>query len=74
MAGMLLMGLIGTGLLLALVLALIWAVGRLFPAERRPERDVVHGTLRRRYAAGEISEAEYLQALHALDGDTRSLV
>jgi uncharacterized membrane protein len=74
MAGMLLMGLVGTGLLLAVVLAAIWAVGRLFPAERRPERDVVHATLRRRYAAGEISEAEYVQALHVLDGDQRLLV
>jgi uncharacterized membrane protein len=74
MAGMLLMGLVGTGLLLALILALIWAVGRLFPAERHPERDVIHATLRRRYTTGEISEAEYLQALHALDGDPRLLV
>jgi hypothetical protein len=35
---------------------------------------VVHATLQRRYAAGEISQAEYLRALHTLNGDQRLLV
>lgn len=74
MAGMLLMGVLRTGVLLALVLALIWVAGRLFPTERRTDEDVVRVTLERRYASGEISQAEYLQALHTLDYDGRLLV
>jgi uncharacterized membrane protein len=74
MADMLLMGVLGAGVLLALALALIWVVGRLFPNERRTEEDIVRATLQRRYALGEISQAEYLQALHTLDYDERLLV
>lgn len=69
MAGMLLMGAVWVAFLLALVFALVWVAGRLFPVERRTEADVVRATLQRRYASGDISEAEYLQTLHALGRD-----
>ncbi|HEX8730798.1 MAG TPA: hypothetical protein VF725_01950 [Ktedonobacterales bacterium] len=74
MAGMLLMGVLVTGSLVALVLALIWLAGRLFPHERRTDDEAARATLRRRYAAGQITEAEYLRALHALGHDERLLV
>ena len=51
------------GTLVALV---IWAVLALFPRERRSDGDTAREVLKRRYAAGEISEAEYQQALKAL--------
>ncbi len=69
MAGMFLMGAFWVAFLLALVLVVAWIAGRLFPVERRAEADVVRATLQRRYATGEISEAEYLQALHILGRD-----
>jgi uncharacterized membrane protein len=74
MAGMLLMGILGIGLLLALLLTVIWIAGRLFPFERRSASALTRVTLQRRYAAGEISEAEYLRALQALDHSDRLLV
>lgn len=63
LVGMLLMAL----LWIALVAALVWGVGRLFPRERRSSRDLARDVVARRYAAGEISEAEYYQALRALE-------
>lgn len=69
MAGMFLMGAFWLAFLLALVLVMGWFTGRLFTVEHRTEADVVRTALERRYASGEISEAEYLQALHALGRD-----
>lgn len=63
--GMLLMGLFWIGLFLVL----FWAVGRFFPRERRRDVDVARELVSRRYAAGEISEAEYQQALRTLTYD-----
>lgn len=71
MAGVLLMGMLGAGSLLALCLAVIWVAGRLFPYERRSGSALARITLQRRYAAGQISEAEYLRALRTLDQDER---
>jgi putative membrane protein len=50
------------------ILMVIWAIRALFPAQRQSERDVALEVLRRRYAAGEISAAEYEQALRTLGG------
>jgi uncharacterized membrane protein len=60
--GMLLMALFWIGLI---ALAL-WTIRRLFPGERRNERDVAREVIRRRYAAGQITDAEYHQALRTL--------
>lgn len=62
---MALMALVWVGL----ALLLIWGVRRLFPHERRSDKDVAREVLGRRYAAGEITEAEYLRALNTLQYD-----
>lgn len=63
--GMLLMALFWVGL----ILLVIWAIARFFPRERRTDRDVARAVVGRRYAAGEISEAEYYQAMRTLGSD-----
>lgn len=63
--GMLLMALFWIGLLL---LAL-WAITRILPHDRRTDRDVARDVVGRRYAAGEITEAEYYQAMRTLGPD-----
>jgi putative membrane protein len=50
--------------LLVLILAAVVRV--LFPGERRSERETALDILRRRYAAGEISQAEYEQVRRVL--------
>lgn len=65
--GMLLMALFWIGLFLLL----LWGIGRLFPRERRKDYEVAREVVGRRYAAGEITEAEYLQALRTLGVDKR---
>lgn len=62
MAGMALMVLVWVGL----VLLLIWGVSHLFPRERRSDEDLAREVLGRRYAAGEMTEAEYLMALYTV--------
>jgi uncharacterized membrane protein len=54
--------------MVALILLVVWAVRALFPTPRRDERGTVLAVLQRRYAAGEISAAEYEQARRLLDG------
>lgn len=63
--GMLLMAFFG----IALSVALIWGVGRLFPRERRTDAAVAREVIQRRYASGEITEAEYYQTIRALGAD-----
>ncbi|HZC07325.1 MAG TPA: hypothetical protein VE338_16950 [Ktedonobacterales bacterium] len=63
--GMLLMALFWIGLI---ALAL-WAIRRLFPRERRTERDVAREVIGRRYAAGQITDAEYRQAMRTLGAE-----
>ncbi len=63
--GMLLMGIIWIGLFLVL----FWVVGRFYPWERRREVEVARDLVSHRYAAGEISEAEYQKAMRALAND-----
>lgn len=53
----------------ALMLLVIWSVGQLFPRERRSNDDVARDVLQHRYTAGELSDSEYRQALHALGYD-----
>jgi uncharacterized membrane protein len=54
---------------IGLALLLIWCVRRLFPVDRRSAEEVAREVLGRRYAAGEITEAEYLRALDTLRYD-----
>jgi uncharacterized membrane protein len=63
--------LIGMGMMIlfwvVIILLVIWAVRNLFPQQSRSEHDQALGTLQRRYAAGEISAAEYEQARARLE-------
>ena len=51
---------------LALVLLVVWVIRAQFPPQRRDERDTALDVLKRRYAAGEITQAEYEQARRVL--------
>lgn len=62
MVAMLVMALIWVGL----VLLLIWGAVRFFPHERRSDDEIAREVIGRRYAAGEMTEAEYLNALRTL--------
>ncbi len=63
--------LIGMGMMVlfwvAILLLVIWVVRSLLPRERRSGRDQALETLGQRYAAGEISAAEYEQASARLE-------
>ncbi len=65
-------GVMGLGMVLmvlvwvALTALVIWALVRLFPRDRRSDHDAAVEMVQRRYAAGEITAAEYEQALRAL--------
>jgi len=65
MLGMLVMALFWVGL----VCLLIWGVRSFFPHERRSDEDLAREVIERRYAVGEMSEAEYQQALNTLEND-----
>ena len=53
--------------MVGIVLLVVWGVQRLGPsAGSRPQRDEAIEVLKLRYAAGEISEADYQQALRTL--------
>lgn len=65
------MGLVG-GLLMVLVwvvvlVLVVWAVRALFPGTHGTERTGPLDLLKRRYAAGEITYAEYEQARRAIE-------
>ncbi len=65
-------GIMGLGMVvltlvwIALIALGIWVLLRLVPRDRRSERDVAREVLQRRFAAGEISDAEYQQAIKSL--------
>lgn len=63
--------LIGMGMMLlfwgAVIWLVIWAVRRLFPHQSPSGREQALQTLQQRYAAGEISAAEYEQASARLE-------
>ena len=69
-AGWGMMGAMGWGgmllVWLVVVVLVAWALRALFPGERRDAGDPALETLRRRYAAGEITEVEYEQARRVL--------
>lgn len=50
----------------AVAILAVWSIRALLPADRSDGRDTALETLRRRYAAGEISAAEFEQARQAL--------
>ena len=63
--------LLGMGMMvlfwIAIILLVIWVVRSLFPREMRSGHDQALETLQQRYAAGEISAAEYEQARARLE-------
>jgi putative membrane protein len=65
-------GIMGLGMValtlvwVALIAVGIWALLRLVPRDHRSERDIAREVLQRRFAAGEISDAEYQQAVKFL--------
>lgn len=71
-------GLMGLGMVVmmlfwvALLALAVWALVRLFPRDHRSDHDTAVEVVRRRYAAGEITEAEYQQAMAAL-GERRQM-
>jgi putative membrane protein len=50
----------------AIILLVVWAVRSGFPGQRQSEQEGAVDILKRRFAAGEISQAEYEQARKAL--------
>lgn len=60
------MALMMTLVWIGLMALLIWGVTHFFPYERRTDNEVAREALGRRYAAGELTKAEYLRALHTL--------
>lgn len=52
----------------AVILLVVWAVRAFTPTTRVREEDTALEILRRRYAAGELSQAEYDQARRVLEG------
>lgn len=50
----------------AIILLVVWAVRGVFPGQQQTEHDSAAEILKRRYASGEISQAEYEQARKAL--------
>lgn len=63
--------LIGMGMMVlfwvAIILLVIWVVRSLFPRQMLSRHDQALETLRQRYAAGEITAAEYEQARARLE-------
>ena len=57
---------LGTLLVVALIVIAIWAITRMFQRDGFSEHDAAVELLRRRFAAGEITAAEYEQALKTL--------
>lgn len=49
-----------------LIVLAVWAIRSFFPRSRGSDTDVARDVLQRRYVAGEISEAEYQQAIKTL--------
>jgi uncharacterized membrane protein len=59
-------GVVMLAFLVAVVLLAVWAVRSVWPVRHQEERESALEILKRRYAAGEISQAEYEQARRAL--------
>lgn len=66
--GMWLIGIVMMALFwVAIILLVVWVVRSLFPRQARSGHDQALEILRQRYAAGEISEAEYERARARLE-------
>jgi len=61
MMWMLIWGLVGLALLALMVVGIVWLVRRGNGADRVPQPEAPEELLRRRYAAGELDEDEYLR-------------
>jgi len=61
MLWMLVWGLVGLALLVVAVVGIVWVGRRLGSSEQLPREDSPEEILRRRYAAGELDEDEYLR-------------
>lgn len=61
MGWMMIWGLVGLALLVLLVVGTVWLVRRTNGLEQPPPADSPEDVLRRRYAAGELDEDEYLR-------------
>lgn len=55
---------------LAVIVLVAWALRTLLPSDRRDDGDAALAILRGRYAAGEITQAEYEQARRVLGAPT----
>jgi uncharacterized membrane protein len=70
------MGLFGGVMMLlfwaATILLVVWVIRSVFPRQRQSEHEGAVEILKRRYVAGEISQAEYEQALKTLGQDERA--
>ena len=51
---------------IAVLAVIVWGVTQIFPAGRKDERESALDILKRRYASGEITQAEFEQARSAL--------
>lgn len=48
------------------IILAVWAIRSVFPRDRRSDQEIARDVLEHRHAAGEISDAEYQQAIKAL--------
>ena len=61
MAWMLIWGVVGLAVLVLSVVGIVWLVRRGGASQQLPDRNSPEEILRRRYAAGELDEDEYLR-------------
>ena len=72
MAGMGWLGLVLMALFwIGVILLVVWGLSNAFPSRRQPAEPDAEEILKRRYARGEISHEEYLQASETLHVATR---
>lgn len=57
----------------AIIALIVWAIRRVFPPATRLPAESATDILRRRFAAGEISEAEFQQGMERLSAAPRTL-
>ncbi len=57
----------------AVIALIVWAIRSVFPPATRLPTESATDILRRRYAAGELSEAEFQQAMAQLSATPRAL-
>lgn len=67
MLWMLIWGLVGLAVLVLTVIGIVWLARRSGARQQLPDQDSPEGILRRRYAAGELDEDEYLRRRAGLE-------